>query len=98
MWVGYPDFQYPLRGVTINGHRMPLDQGIARIKALAHAKRVDGQPAWGGSMMSGGWQQFEADLSAFAGQPAVRLQFAFRSDGSVNYPGWYVDGLEIYDY
>lgn len=58
---------------------------------------VDGQVAWGGNNMTGGWQQFEADLSTYAGL-TIRLQFAFRSDGSVRRAGWYVDELEILDY
>jgi len=58
---------------------------------------VQGQQAWGGNSMTGGWQQFEADLSAYAGQ-TIRVQFAFRSDGSVTRAGWYVDELVILDF
>lgn len=58
---------------------------------------VNGQMAWGGNQMTNGWQQFEADLSPYAGQ-IVRIQYAFRSDGSVTMAGWYVDELAILDY
>ncbi len=58
---------------------------------------VDGQVAWGNPNMTNGWHQFEADVSAYAGQ-VIRLQFAFHSDGSVRRSGWYVDELTILDY
>lgn len=59
---------------------------------------VGGQPAWGedyGSFQAQ-WYQFSVDLSAFAGQ-GIWIRFAFRSDGSVTYPGWYVDDVSITD-
>ena len=46
--------------------------------------------------MTNGWELFEADLSGYAGQ-IIRIQFAFRSDGSVTMPGWYIDDLMLYD-
>lgn len=57
---------------------------------------VQGQQAWGDPNFTSGWELWEADLSAFAGQ-TIRLQFAFRSDGSVTHPGWYIDDLTILD-
>jgi hypothetical protein len=57
---------------------------------------VNAQPAWGGRMSASGWQTFTADLSAYVG-PTILLQLAFRSDGSVVYPGVYVDDLVIRD-
>jgi subtilisin family serine protease len=40
------------------------------------------------------WQQELFDLSAYAGQ-TVMIRFHFGSDGSVNYPGWYVDDVRL---
>ncbi|MDY0004136.1 MAG: DUF4215 domain-containing protein [Polyangia bacterium] len=59
---------------------------------------VNGQVAWGGSSgtFQGQWVQFEADLSAYVDQ-AVWIRFAFRTDGSVQYPGWYIDSLTVTD-
>ena len=57
---------------------------------------VQGQQAWGDPDFTNGWELWEADLSAYAGM-TIRIQFAFRSDGSVTYPGWYVDDLTILD-
>ena len=51
---------------------------------------VGGEPAWGGHQAASGWQQFSANLSSYAGQ-VVRLRLAFRTDGSGQYPGVYVD-------
>ncbi len=80
--------------ISLGGPSFSLVTGVAPAYNLVD---VDGQVAWGGTMMSNGWQLFEADLSPYAGQ-IVRLQFAFRSDGSVRRPGWYVDELTILDY
>jgi Immune inhibitor A-like, MAM domain len=56
----------------------------------------DGQGAWSGSTGGMMWQQFVADLSAYVGMQ-VHLQFGFRSDGSVTYPGVYIDNVAITD-
>ena len=40
------------------------------------------------------WQQYSADLSAFAGQN-VRLRFAMSSDGSVVESGWWIDDIAV---
>jgi bacillopeptidase F (M6 metalloprotease family) len=53
-----------------------------------------GEQCWAGT--SAGWVEYEADLSAFAGDQ-VNLRFAFRSDASGLYPGVYIDDLEILD-
>jgi hypothetical protein len=52
------------------------------------------QPAWGGDQSTAGWQNYTADLSAFAGQ-SIKLRFAFRSDGAIVAPGVYVDDLVV---
>jgi len=75
----------------------PTFNVVATVDPLYNLNNVDGQVAWGGNDMTSGWQQFEADLSLYAGQ-TIRLQFAFRSDGSVTRAGWYVDELAILDY
>jgi cysteine-rich repeat protein len=80
--------------ITTGGPAFTLVTGVDPPYNLSS---VDGQAAWGGDDMTNGWQQFEADLSPFAGQ-TIRLQFGFRSDGSVRRPGWYVDELAILDY
>ena len=51
-------------------------------------------PAWGGHQAPLGWQDVQADLSAFSGQ-VVRLRFAFASDSSGTFPGTYIDDLLV---
>jgi bacillopeptidase F (M6 metalloprotease family) len=60
---------------------------------------VNNQVAWGGTTepWAQQWYVFEADLSAYAGVATVYLRFDFRTDGSVTYPGWYIDELMILD-
>ncbi|MBU4143590.1 MAG: right-handed parallel beta-helix repeat-containing protein [Candidatus Thermoplasmatota archaeon] len=43
---------------------------------------------------STGWQYAEFDLSSFPGG-TLSIRFVFRSDGSVTYPGWYIDDVYV---
>ncbi|AKU89651.1 choice-of-anchor J domain-containing protein [Vulgatibacter incomptus] len=60
----------------------------------AYGGNVDSVPAWSGNQSGAGWQQFSANLAAFEGQQ-VKLRFAFRSDGSTNFAGVYIDDVSI---
>ena len=60
----------------------------------AYTLNIAGETAWGGDQSALGWQEFTADLSAYVGQP-IMLRFAFQSDGSVVYPGVYIDDLLV---
>ena len=40
------------------------------------------------------WTQAEFDLSAYSGNMAI-VRWTFGSDGSVQYPGWYIDDVAI---
>ncbi len=42
------------------------------------------------------WTEFSYDISAFAGASDFQVRFLFTSDGSITYPGWYVDDVSIY--
>ncbi|MBK8252220.1 MAG: immune inhibitor A [Polyangiaceae bacterium] len=55
---------------------------------------INGQKAWGGNHSADGWQLYNADLTAFAGQTII-LRFAFRSDGATVYPGVYIDDVVV---
>lgn len=55
---------------------------------------LSGEQAWYGDFSSAGWRQVVADLTPYVGQSVV-LRFAFRSDGSVTYPGAYLDDVGI---
>lgn len=60
----------------------------------AYPLTIGGQPAWGGNNVTKGWQNYQADLSAYAGQTII-LRFAFRSDGATVYPGVYIDDVFV---
>jgi len=61
--------------------------------ASSSTSGVGGQPIFGGQ--SNGWVKKVFDLSSYAGQN-VLLRLHFGSDGSVYYPGWYVDDMMVY--
>jgi hypothetical protein len=52
------------------------------------------QPAWGGNHSAKGWENYTADLTAYAGQSVI-LRYAFKSDGAGVFPGVYVDELVV---
>lgn len=60
----------------------------------AYSLNIAGQPAWGGDHSVNGWQNYTADLTAYAGQTIV-LSFAFRSDGATVFPGVYIDDIVV---
>lgn len=55
---------------------------------------VNGQPGWGGHQQALGWQPVTVNLAPYAGQQ-ISLQFSFRTDSSVVYPGIYIDDVEV---
>jgi hypothetical protein len=40
-------------------------------------------------------QQVLLDLSAFAGNPSVKIRFVLQSDASVTFDGWYIDDVKV---
>lgn len=55
----------------------------------------NGQPLYDGSTNS--WKNEEIDITQYRGH-SVKLRFYFRSDGGLNYDGWYVDDICILGY
>ena len=55
-----------------------------------------GESAYRGDKSTLGWHQVTADLTAWVGQ-TIMLRFAFRSDGSVTRPGWFIDDVMVAD-
>jgi hypothetical protein len=60
----------------------------------AYPLMVAGEPAWGGDLSMAGWQNYTANLTAYAGQSII-LQFAFSSDAAGVYPGVYIDDVTV---
>jgi carboxypeptidase family protein/immune inhibitor InhA-like protein/flagellar hook capping protein FlgD len=46
--------------------------------------------------LSAGWEIAQFDLAAYVGEN-VLIRWHFGSDGSVPYPGWYIDDVAIYE-
>jgi len=70
--------------------------GNSDIEPDYYAASIDGQAAYSGDHSTEGWQPVTVDLSAYAGQ-SIKVRFSFRSDSSVEYPGWYIDEVAILD-
>jgi bacillopeptidase F (M6 metalloprotease family) len=62
----------------------------------AYNVTVASEQGWGGDQSALGWQIVSADLTAYVGQ-TIYLRYAFRTDGSVVYPGVYIDQVLIAD-
>jgi hypothetical protein len=60
----------------------------------AYSLTVSSEQAWGGNQSSAGWQNYSANLAAYAGKQ-IMLRFAFRSDSSGQYPGVYIDDFMV---
>ncbi|MEQ9321341.1 MAG: immune inhibitor A [Polyangiaceae bacterium] len=92
---------YDTEGSTFDGFNVKVSTDGGMTYAIlpmvtpAYNLTVDGQSAWGGSNGTM-WQEYTADLTSFAGQ-SVNIQFGFRSDGSVQDPGVYIDDVAITD-
>jgi len=41
------------------------------------------------------WTKAEVNLSAYAGEPDVRIRFRLTSDSSVSHDGWYIDDVNV---
>jgi len=62
---------------------------------IAYNTTISSEDAWNGTSLAS-WNEFSFDLSAYAGQ-TIQLAFALHTDGSVTYPGYYVDDILILD-
>jgi len=63
--------------------------------SIAYNTTISSQQAWNGTSLAS-WNEFTFDLSAYVGQ-TIQLAFALHTDGSVTYPGFYVDDIQILD-
>ncbi len=87
-------------GSSFDGYNLKVStdggQNFAQVSTVtpAYALTINGEPAWGGDQSAAGWQNYLADLSAYAGQQII-LRFAFRTDGSITRPGVYIDDIAV---
>jgi hypothetical protein len=58
-----------------------------------HASEV----AWSGDQSTAGWQEVVVNLGAYVGMTPI-IRFSFGSDGSVQYPGFYIDDLTLWGF
>jgi hypothetical protein len=57
---------------------------------------IPGEPAYFGPVSM--WKEAIFDLTPWTDEPEVKIIFDFGSDGSVVYPGWYIDDVVIWGY
>jgi hypothetical protein len=87
-------------GGTSDGWNLAISadggQSFAVVTAVTppYSLTIAGQPAWGGDHSAEGWQNFRADLTAYAGRSVI-LRLAFRSDAATGLPGVYLDDLVV---
>lgn len=87
-------------GSTFDGWNLKISinggQSFTQVTTVtpAYPLTISGQQAWGGNHALEGWKNYQADLTAYAGQTVI-LRFAFRSDGATVYPGVYIDDVFV---
>ncbi|MFH2009048.1 MAG: choice-of-anchor J domain-containing protein, partial [bacterium] len=63
----------------------------------AYEELINSEMAWNnGGSYSGQWYQFQANLTAFAGNN-IEIRFDYDTDSSVQYAGLYVDDVVVYE-
>ncbi|MEJ7730402.1 MAG: putative Ig domain-containing protein [Polyangiaceae bacterium] len=94
-FYGWVRTESTLDGVNL---KVSTDNGVTYnlIPDVSPAYNItaDGQPAWGNNLEALGWRRYVVDLGAFVGQQ-IKLRFHFRTDGSIVYPGMYIDDLAV---
>jgi Immune inhibitor A-like, MAM domain/FlgD Ig-like domain len=94
---------YHMENVYDGGNIKVSTDGGATFQVVTPAGGYDGTASSGNAGIPGepcftnaheSWQQEVFDLSAFAGEQVI-IRFAFGSDGSVQYPGWYIDDVRL---
>ena len=59
---------------------------------IGNIQALDDEPGFSGS--SGAWTYSFFDLSDYIGE-AIKMRFNFGSDGVTEFPGWYVDDIDV---
>jgi len=92
-WVDTEGFTYDGFNVLVsNNGGMSFTQLLG--VTPAYGLTIGGKQAWGGDPTTPIWAPYQADLSAYVGQN-IQIRFAFQSDGSVEYPGVYIDAVKV---
>ncbi|MEO0146797.1 MAG: T9SS type A sorting domain-containing protein [candidate division WOR-3 bacterium] len=68
------------------------DSGWVEVSTNGGGSWIKVSPSYRGT--SGGWLRTTVDISPYA-STQLMFRFRFKSDGSVNYPGWYVDSARV---
>ncbi|MBW2458857.1 MAG: immune inhibitor A, partial [Deltaproteobacteria bacterium] len=95
MWIA-------TEGYTYDGANLKISTDGGQSYALyatpqpAYTLTIDNQSAWGEDQSTQGWQLVTADLTSYAGQ-SINVQVGFHTDGSVAYPGVYIDDMLVSD-
>jgi|GEM_PF-226243 len=57
---------------------------------------LGGEPGFSGHDIGEMWQSVTFDLSDYADE-TILIRFDFAGDGSINYPGWFIDNVTVLD-
>lgn len=85
--------------VSTNGQAGPF--ALETSITPAYNATANAEAAYSGyhvSRSDGGWRQVVVDLSGYAGQASVSVQWAFYDDSDATvHPGWYVDDVHVFE-
>ncbi|AKU89642.1 hypothetical protein AKJ08_0029 [Vulgatibacter incomptus] len=82
-------------GFNVKARRVgETDFTVLHPEIPGYRSEITGQPAWGGRYAARGWQPYRVDLSEYAGSE-IEIQFGFRSDGSLQYDGVFIDDVQV---
>ena len=94
-------------GIDLTGVTTPLTLSFQRWATVEDGQfdqlrcTVNGTVVWsnpvGNDLIDTSWNEVTADISFAAGDPAAVIEFTLNSDGGVNFGGWNVDDINIFN-
>ncbi len=92
-WDIEADYDFVQVRASTNGTNWTPLEGRFTRSGSGSGDQTEGEPGYDGTQTQ--WVQETMDLSAFAGEAEVYLQFRLQSDGSVTGDGFYLDDLAV---
>ncbi|MDD2775368.1 MAG: lectin like domain-containing protein [Gallionella sp.] len=91
------DFSQAVNPILTFWHQYTLESGFdyGYVEVSTDGGTIWSTPLATYSGALAAWTQVSINLSAYIGQPAVKIRFRLISDYSIAYDGWYVDDISI---